>query len=98
MVERQNGIPARFAARAVRLAIRMKQPGQPCRGDDHWHRHLLAEDRRLGLLSRDVDHHPLAQPYSVEVAPVRGDRQLVVRSAVRVVENHPRDALASLSP
>jgi hypothetical protein len=80
------------------LAVTVNQAGEPGRRDRDRHRDGLAQhrggERDLGY----VDQHTLPQADRVQIDPIGGERQLVIRAALDVVEDGARDFLPCNAP
>src|SRR5262245_1702963 len=65
---------------------------QPDRRDRERQRYGLPEERGCGRALRDVDEDTLLEFDRLEVAPVRGQRLLLIGAALRVIDEHARHA------
>src|SRR6478752_5612037 len=70
----------------------MEQAGESGGPDANRYLPALAKNRGRQLLLRDIHHDALAQLHRAEVRQIAIERDLVVRTAVRVVENGFRHA------
>ena len=78
------------SARGVDFAVGMLHAEEPHRRDRERQRDRLAEQRACGRALRHVGQDALLEFDRLEVAPVRGERLLLIGAAFRIVDEHAR--------
>jgi len=85
---------AEWRARGRSLAVRVRQPLERDRRQEHGHRHRRAEHGRRGRHLAHVDQHARAEAETLEGRLIAAQRHLILCRAIDIVEHGPRQATA----